>query len=432
MAFWLFILLNAVLFIRPAELVPALLALPIYQVVILACTLVSFPQILKQLDLNRLVRQPVTACVVGMLAAIALSHLSHLFIWGARYYSADFAKTVLYFLIFMGVVTSARKLEQFYTALLILLAIMAGLSLFHYYGIIYIPELDSLTQREFDPNTGEVITITRLQSTGIFNDPNDFGMILVIGVVLCFHRFGRSAFFGKAATLGLAALFTYLVYLTKSRGAALAFLSAMGVLVYARWGLKKAILAAVLLLPVVAVIFSSRQDGGVEGGTGQSRIQLWAEGMSLVKQYPIFGLGANLFGDEVGLVAHNSFVHCYAELGLFGGTIFFGCFFFAFLQLIQQFRAPELTSDRELRGRTATALAILTGATVSLLTLSRSYITPTYMVLSIAAATARLNGVALDLPLTKLSFRLSQRLAVASATFFAATYLFVRIMVRWA
>ena len=32
-----------------------------------------------------------------------------------------------------------------------------------------------------------------------------------------------------------------------------------------------------------------------------------------------------------GLVAHNSFVHAFVELGLFGGTFFFGCFFFTAL-----------------------------------------------------------------------------------------------------
>ena len=33
--------------------------------------------------------------------------------------------------------------------------------------------------------------------------------------------------------------------------------------------------------------------------------------------------------DLAGLVAHNSFVHAYVELGFLGGTFFFGCFLFA-------------------------------------------------------------------------------------------------------
>ena len=38
---------------------------------------------------------------------------------------------------------------------------------------------------------------------------------------------------------------------------------------------------------------------------------------------PIFGIGLNELGTWVGKVAHNSFLGAYAELGFFGGTLFF-------------------------------------------------------------------------------------------------------------
>ena len=49
MDFFLFCLLNAVLFLRPAELVPALVGLPIYQCVLLLTIAASFPQMVKRL-----------------------------------------------------------------------------------------------------------------------------------------------------------------------------------------------------------------------------------------------------------------------------------------------------------------------------------------------------------------------------------------------
>lgn len=432
MAFWLFILLNVVLFLRPAELVPSLRALPLYQMVILAAVCASFEPILQQLNFNRLKRNPVSACVVGMLGAVAMSHLSHLWLWGTRHYTTEFSKTVIYYLLLMAVITSVQKLEKFFVCLLGILTVMAALSLAQHHGVIYIPELDSLTQREYDAATGEMRSYTRLQSTGIFNDPNDFGMILVVGVVLSFHRFGRSAIFGKIFLVSLAILFTYLIYLTKSRGAALAFVAAAGVLVYARWGLRKALYASVLILPVAAVIFMARDDGGAESGTGQARIQLWSLGMGLVRQAPLFGKGSHFtYAEEVGQVAHNSFVHCYAELGLVGGTVFFGCFYCAFMMTWMQLRDPEAQADPAVRARTATVLAILAGFTTSMLTLSRSYEVPTYMVLGIAAATARLNGRAIDLPLPRLNYKYAQKLVVASALFFTVTYLYIRVAGRW-
>lgn len=431
MAFWLFILLNAVLFIRPAEIVPAVRALPIYQIVILACIVTSFEKILKQFDLNRLKQNPISACVVGMLAAVAMSHASHLYFWGTRYHTTEFSKTIVYYLVLVAVITNVRRLEMFFVCLLGILTCMAALSLAHHYEVIYIPELDSLTQREFNSATGEVREYSRLQSTGIFSDPNDFGMILVVGVVLALHRFGRSGILGRVLLVALAALFTYAIFLTKSRGAALAFVAAGGTLVYARWGLRKAIYASALLIPVAGAIFMMRDDGGVESGTGQARIQLWAEGMMLIRQSPLFGIGSHSYAEAVGQVAHNSFVHCYTELGLIGGTVFFGCFYCAFMLMWQHIRDSEVQADPATRARTATALAILSGFTVSMLTLSRPYVVPTYMALGVCAATARLNGLAVNLPLPSLNVRLTKQLVTASALFFAATYVYVRIAVRW-
>ena len=46
----------------------------------------------------------------------------------------------------------------------------------------------------------------------------------------------------------------------------------------------------------------------------------------LLRQAPLFGIGVGKYEDEVGLVAHNSFVHAYTELGIFGGALFLGAF----------------------------------------------------------------------------------------------------------
>ena len=73
MDFFLFLLINATLFIRPAEIVPALLDLPIYQVFILGCLLVSLPAVMEQLSIRSLVERPASACVVGVLASVVLT-----------------------------------------------------------------------------------------------------------------------------------------------------------------------------------------------------------------------------------------------------------------------------------------------------------------------------------------------------------------------
>src|SRR4051812_22326988 len=95
----LFFAVTAILFVRPAELLPGIEGWPIYAVLATAAILVALPAILAQLNFPDLIERPITACVVGLLFAIVLSHLSRWFVFGARLAGAEFAKTVLYYLL---------------------------------------------------------------------------------------------------------------------------------------------------------------------------------------------------------------------------------------------------------------------------------------------------------------------------------------------
>src|ERR1019366_8871364 len=76
--FFLFVLVNAALFIRPAEIVPALVGWNIYEFLILACLALSIPAVLEQFTAKSLEMRPVTVCVLGVFLAILLSHLAQL------------------------------------------------------------------------------------------------------------------------------------------------------------------------------------------------------------------------------------------------------------------------------------------------------------------------------------------------------------------
>ena len=431
MDFFFFCLLNAVLFLRPAEIVPGLEGLPIYQIVILANILVSFPIILKQLDIQDLRAHPITFCVLGVLFAVPLSHIRHFDFWSARYSFMEFGKTVLYYLLLVAVIRNEGRLNRLFTVLLMLLAGMTMLSLLHNHGVIHIPQLESVGQSDFDPVTGERIVYERLRSTGIFNDPNDFAMILIVGIALGLHRFAAAGTFAKLFWLALLAAFAYALVLTKSRGGFIGLFLCLGVMTYAKWGWKRAAIAGCLMLPLLAAGFAMRNDGGLESGTGQSRIQIWAEGFSLWKNTLTFGIGQGMYSEEVGHVAHNSFVHCYVELGLFGGTMFFGCFYFAIRTLLEQRGEPEIASDEVALGRTMLSLAIVSGAAASMLSLSRAYTIPPYLVLGLATATIDLNGQQAPFSLPQFDYFNSRRLAIAGALFIVATFVFMRTMVRW-
>jgi O-antigen ligase len=433
MDFVLFILLNAVLFIRPAEVVPALLGLPLYEVLILGCLLAAGARVITQLGGQSLAANPITACVVGLLPAIALSHLSHMYLWGARDSVEVFAKVVLYYLLLVAIVNTPDRLRQFVSWLVLIIATLALIAVCHYHRLITVPSLTILEQHEVDGVTGELIFIPRLRSTGIYNDPNDLGLILVVGLLLGLCRLSdRRSGLLRSAYLPALGLFLYGLVLTKSRGQFLALVAGVLVLFQARYGWRKSLLLAGIALPVLFALSGGRQTSlSTSAGTSQERIQLWSEGLALFRQSPLFGIGHGHYADEVGLVAHNSFVHCFTELGLFGGALFLGTFFCAGWTLWALNTSSAQAGPSELRQLYPYLAAAVFAYVVGLLSLSRPYVVPTYAVVGLAAVVARLAPVSPTLPRLQFNAHLVRRLALASTLFLAGVYVFIRTFARW-
>ncbi len=437
--FGLFILLNLILFLRPGEIVPGLRAAPLYQVTILAC-LVGVSSTLPQLLSGQFLRQnPVSACVTAVLVAAPLSFLGQglgqLFYFGQLAFE-DFGKTYLYFLVATAVLTSAERVERMLVWLTLMIGVVAALSLAHDRGLLVIPELAAIERSELD-ESGQKLTFTQLRGTGIFNDPNDLAMLLTVGFVVAVHTMSSPwAGAARPIAIAVAALCVLGIFETKSRGGALGFLAAGWVMVYARWGMSKAVLAAAGMAPVALAIFAMREGGGsVTEGTALHRIQLWSEGLKYLKWNPLFGVGYDRFAAEIGLVAHNSFVHCFTELGFFGGAFFLGAFVAAGIGLRRVWQHGNDYLPPANRARIATVAACLVGYTTAMLTLSRGYVVPTYLILALAARTAAIEqeslheeGVQVDLPQFDGAFLWT--LAKASFAFLLAIYLFAFMITR--
>lgn len=430
MAFVLFILLNATLFVRPAEIVPALLGLPIYNILISTCLVVSLPAILTQLTGRSLAERPITACVVGLLAAVVLSHLSHFSLGEARTAGEQFVKVVLYYLLLVSTVDSPAKLRTFQHWLVGLIVVVAGLALLQYYNVVNIPALEVLQAGDVDEDTGERFVCVRLRSTGIFNDPNDLCLILSLAIITClyFAGDGRS---GPLRFLWLApaGLCGHALTLTQSRGGLLGLLAGLLGLFCARFGWRKTIPFAILMVPAVLLLVGGRQADITTGsGTGQDRIQLWNEGLVLFRRAPLFGIGYNTYADEVILVAHNSYIHCYTELGFFGGTLFLGAFYLALTGLRQLGSGRISIPDPELRRFQPYLIAIVSAYCIGIYSLSRAYSQPTYLVLGLVAVYLRL---ASDKPPLRLDAWLLQRVTLVSVAVLAFLHVYVRLFARY-
>jgi O-antigen ligase len=475
MRFFLFLLVNAMLFLRPGEVVPELAGAQIYLVLILACFALSLPAILEMLSRRFADTPPIVPCVLALLPAIVLSHLSHMNMEQASATGFDFFKVLIYFVLCICLVTTIARLRRFLFWTGIFSGALALLAVIQFSGAIAMPDptaaADSfqsgpatkptihgyaVKEQVWDPDSKRMTEVYRLCGTGIFNDPNDLGLVLVTGVPLCLYWLTdkRKSLF-KLLWVGMIGLFGYALMLTHSRGSFLALLAGLVTLFYARFGKRVTVMLGIVMLPVLFVVFAGRMTNfSTSEGTGQGRIQLWSDGLVLFQEAPLFGIGMDEYRNRATHVAHNSFLHCFTELGLAGGTLFLGAFYLAVRGLYRLHRerslAPEAAgrveiplsredeieqpapvADPELLRLHPYLLSMLATYAVGILFLSRSYVVPTYAMLGLVVVYLRMRST--QGPVTMpawLRFPLL-RLAGVSMAFLMATYLFVRIFVRW-
>jgi O-antigen ligase len=430
----LFILVNVVLFIRPAEIYPELLGFPIYEAVILSCLAVSLPSLIQMFRARPLINQPITVCVLALLPAVFLSHLSHLNLYSARWGAYDFLKLIIYYLLLVANVNSRARLRHFLLCLAILVGVMTTLAVLQYHGLINIPALARLEVKAVIEATGQEIYTSRLRSTGIFNDPNDLCLILIMGIGICSYWLGdRRSGLTRVLALVLLGLFAYALRLTHSRGGFIALLAGMGTFSLIRFGWKKATFLAVAVLPLAFVIFGGRQTEfnlADTEDTGQQRFQLWREGIALFKKSPVFGIGRDEFVENAQFVAHNSFLHCFTELGIFGGLLFLGAFLCS-LWMLKRLASPHIKIvDPELKCLHPYMTAMAAAYTVGLLFLSRAYVVNTYLILGLMSAYCRVTPVYPAIPILRFDGRLIRRLVWCGIAFMASIYLIARFFVR--
>jgi O-antigen ligase len=320
---------------------------------------------------------------------IIFSHLAQLRLSNARDSAFAFGKVLVYFFVLLGSINNLKRLRLFLVWLVCLIAVLAVLSLLQYYEFIDFNCLKSFQHRSVDEDSGEESIVVRLRSNGFFNDPNDFSLLLSTGIVVSLYwffestnRWCRVLLLATASTMGFAFL------LTQTRGGFLALGAALLILFKSKYGLAKTMtLVSCVAFPML--LFSNRQanlDLADSNDTGQERIKLWQEGFELFREAPVFGIGHGEYSERVLLVAHNSFVHCFTELGIIGGTCFVGLFYCAITPL-RRLSYPADDPDSLPKSRLRHCLlAMVVAYAVGLFSLSRAYVPPTYLILGLVAA----------------------------------------------
>lgn len=438
MSFLLFLFVNAVLFIRPGEIVEELAGAPIYQTAILLCLASALPELATVLFGESLERQPITFCVLGLFGAVILAHVTQAQLDRAFEEAQHFGKIVVYYLLLIATVNTPRRLRWFLGCVVIFAMAVCILGILQYHGEIRLASYKpSVKENVVDPTTGQTMQIERLQGAGIFQDPNDLCIVIASLVPIVLFRMSDGGL-ARLVWLGPLGVFGYTIYLTYSRGGLLALLSGLAFWAIFRFGGKRALVLMLLGIPLLLVVFAGRQTNlSANAGSAQTRIGLWSDWFQEFRANPLFGKGPECAPVATGLakdafahkehLAHNAFLQSFADLGILGGVLFVGAFFFAFEALARYGFGGTKILYPESERLHPYLLGSLAAYMVGMLALSIGYITSTYIWLGLATVFVRITPCFPPIPRLLIDRRLLQRWAVAGMSFLVAIYVAVRL-----
>ncbi len=244
---------------------------------------------------------------------------------------------------------------------------------------------------------------TRIQYVGIFNDPNDLGMLFVMCLPMAFYLSGQGGLMGlrRLFWVAVAAVLVYGIYLTNSRGTLLALLVILGIYVWRKRGLVVAGILGVGALGGLLMLPSRLQDVDVSEESAFGRVDSWYEGLQMFISNPVFGVGPGNYSDYNTLTAHNSFMLVLAETGYLGFTVWLAFVCYGFWMMVTVVRRSDddffeqegEDADDELleqwhddRRIAFTLLLSLCGFFAAAFFLSRSYVVTLYLLAAMVVA----------------------------------------------
>ncbi len=331
--------------------------------------------------------------------AIASSMVFSGWAGGALAAVSDFSASALLFVLISFNLLSIERLRAACYVILLSMGILSMTGINAYHTGFMADEL-VLQQRVGDEDVvGELLEkpaapalddsglyMWRVRGVGFFNDPNDFAQAIVMTMPMLWWFYRRGQWFRNLLMVGLPALtFGYTVFLTNSRGALLGMASLLF------FGVRS-VLGTTKTTVLMGLMGAGALLGNMTGGRGFSsqeasasgRIDAWFEGFMMLKSAPLFGVGYGNFTDHNYLTAHNSFVLCFAELGLFGYVIWIALLVLTYksANLVAR-NAPEGSLERD-------AGLLLRSSLIGYLTcawfLSRTYQPILYALMALCAA----------------------------------------------
>jgi putative inorganic carbon (hco3(-)) transporter len=172
---------------------------------------------------------------------------------------------------------------------------------------------------------------SRIRYAGVFKDPNDLGLYFLVTLPMFYYLFSnsRNLFFKFVNILSIVVVFIG-IYYTNSRGTIVGLAGMLALVVTLRRNILAIALGLIVALAALALGPSRIAEIEVGEESAWQRVEAWYEGLQALRENPLFGIGLNGFTDRFVLVAHNSFVQVFSELGIVGYTIWLAIIYVSF------------------------------------------------------------------------------------------------------
>lgn len=386
MTYFLTLIFMLLVFWRPQEwLFPWMYGWPVLSVIVY----VSLLGLLLESGQGtvRFPKTPAVKLAVGLWVAVAMSHIVHGYFQGMIDAVIDTFKPCLFLVLILVVVNSIRRLQGVVLVLLVGALLMsvhavlqmqtgvgfAGcLPLKYYYGF-----KEKWVQQSL--------------FFGIFSDPNDLGQFLATCIPLIFALPKRLGFIAMVLALAVIGLLSEGIISTQSRGTVIGVSASVFCLVFMRLPAKWLPYVAALSL-IGGLVICAIWGGSLLDESAQDRVGFWGNANRYFKSHPVFGGGFGMFGEIAetgGAVAHNAYVTCYTELGLFGYWIWFNMLTLGIIGCWRTrvaFISPKNNEQAFIKRIAGVSIAAMVGYAASAYFISRAFTFPCFFMFGLLNA----------------------------------------------
>jgi O-antigen ligase len=333
MPYILCLIYVAVSYIRPAELNPAFIPYHLAEITgTLALAGALFSVLLRPRPVLNL---PVDWCFLGFIAVAFVADPL-----GASADRLTSAAEVLLplaaFYVIIRVTVETRMQLRIFIAVLCMLAVFQAVnSAMGYLSLSADAQaaLEAQPEGAYGDEAQPEQAGKRLVGTGLYGDPNDLStsLLVVVPFLVTAVLSTQSGLLLRIAGLAALGAIGYAFQLAQSRGGLLALAALTGAYAYRRMGrVATVVVLAAVIVAGLAVGPSRLQRMDSQEASAQGRIEAWAAALQMIKVRPVLGVGFQQFGVLHVRVAHSSFMHTFAELGVVGGFLLIGVFYWHF------------------------------------------------------------------------------------------------------